>query len=412
MLSANYLLVNLIGFAVALVMLWVIRERTGEWLTFAHIFSFLWGANLIVSQLVLDGLLRTEIETLMILYAAWWLFLIGPIIIIKRPIIGKQPIMALNKIPAIAILIILVVGQLIAFIYEMVAIGINPIDYFRDYFWLGSELRISNIYSTIKYPFSLSIWRWDHVLYVPLALFLHFKRAISSKVLASVFLLSFFLSWGKFTRAPFIQLAVTSFIAWIVIYRPPPRIRYIVGSLVASTLVLGFVLTQYSLGKQTNLFSRILPTQSLYGYIGASPMAYETLLRGYFPRAESGYYSLESVNYILFKLSLIDTYPGLDRPYAAMPYETNVYTFLDVFTLDKGVGFALIGSFLTGALVAWVYFKMRLRRTYAHITIYSYLAYCCAMAIANNEFIRISVPINIILAIIINFLISRRGKAC
>ncbi len=410
MSSPYYLLINAVGLSVSISFLWKIARRTGDWLTYAHLFSVMWAANLIISQVVMDRLLRPDIRTLTVLYAAWWAFLAGGLLVIRKPLVRRQLPVRVNRVSALIVLGTLVGLQLAAYLYEMVSLGIDPISLVRNFFTIGSDLRLSNVYASINYPLFLSLWRWNHVLYVPLALFLHHKKVLSTKVLASLFVLAFVLSWVKFTRAPFIQLVLISFISWIVIYRPQVKTRYVVGLALAALVLVGFVITQRTLSRRTDPYAKSAPSENLFAYIGASPKAYETLIDGYFPKADTGYYSLESVNFILYKLSIIDSYPGLDRPYAAMPYQTNVYTFLDAFTLDWGIYVAIFCSLVIGVAVAWIYKRMWLAPSYANVTIYCNLAYCCIMAIANNEFIRVSVILNMFLAVVIGLMVFARRR--
>lgn len=392
----RYWITNLAGFAGALVLCGIIASRTHSWLTYAHLFSLPWGANILVSQIAMGGLLRPEPFTLVVLFAAWWFFLAGTLAIVRRPNNRLASAAPLNRLTALAILLLLLFLQAVAFIADLRIIHHTPITFFRDFVNNAMILRLAE-QPVGGGTFSLSIWRWDYVFYVPLALLLHVRRQLSGRSLTAIYLWAVLLSVAKFTRAPLVGLAVVSFIAWIILYRPTRRTTLILGAALASLGLTVFLLTQTSLVLSAQS-ARWSPTESLYGYLGGSPLAYETLLKGQYPRAEGVLYSAEWFNYTLFKLSLIENYAGLSRPYPIMPLDTNLYTYLDVFTLDAGVPGALTGSFLVGALVAWSYKRMARRPSYANLTVYCYLSYCCVMAVANNEFIRINVPINIVFA--------------
>jgi oligosaccharide repeat unit polymerase len=408
--NVDYWIVNLTGFAIALVLLVIIGMRTNDWLTFSHMFSVLWGANLLVSQLVLGGLLRVDISTLVILFAAWWMFLVSSICIIKKKPTGAVPIVDINRSTANAILFMLLVLQLFALAFEIRSIQDNPIMYFSDFFGSGLDLRLSGIYSTVEYPFSFSIWRWGQVLYIPLGIFMYFRKIISGRYIFLIFVIAFIVSISRHTRAPLIQLAVVSFVSWIVLYRPVAKIKVIVGGSIAILIMCIFIATQINL-VEYDRYAQIDSAESIFAYIGSSPLSYESILKGNYIIDNRGYYSFEPINFLLFKMSIIDSYPGLTRAEAAIPFTTNVYTFLDTYTLDFGVLGALVGSFLTSVLVAWSYNRLIPSQNYASLAIYCYLVYCCVMALANNEFIRTNVLINIVLSLVIDFMIRIRPSS-
>ena len=200
--GVDYWITNLIGFAVAFMLLRMIASRTGDWLTYAHLFSVLWGANLLVSQVALSGLLRPEISTLAILFAAWWMFLGGTLCIIRKKHTVAASEVYTNRFRAVAILLMFMVLQGLAFAFEMRSLQLDPISLFSDFFRTATDLRLRGVYSTIELPFTLSIWRWGQVLYIPLALFLHSKRMISGKFLVMIYVFALVMSAGRYTRAP------------------------------------------------------------------------------------------------------------------------------------------------------------------------------------------------------------------
>jgi oligosaccharide repeat unit polymerase len=400
-----YWITDLIGFAGAFILCRLIASRTRSWLTHAHLFSLPWGANLLLSQIVLGGLIRPELFTLVVLFAAWWLFLAATLLIIRRPAKLTTSPVVISRSAAVTILSTLVALQGLAFVLDLRRASQTPLSFFRDFINNAVSLRLTEVSSTVGYTFSMSLWRWDYVLYIPLALFLHSRALISSKLLGALYIWAVVLCAAKFTRAPIVGLAVISFVAWIALYRPTRRTRLGIGAALAVGGLVVFLVTQTRL-VQPERGPRLTAGESLYAYIGSSPLAYETLLKGFYPRSDSGLYSLEAVNYLLYKVALIEQYPGQSRAEAVMPVVTNLYTFLDVFTLDWGVSGALAGSVGTGVLAAWFYNRLARRLNYAHLTIYCYVSYCCVMAVANNEFIRVNLPINIVLASLVNGVIN------
>ena len=405
-LTLEYWTTDVMGFAGALLLCALVASRTRSWLTFAHLFSLFWGANILVSQIALNGLLRPRIGTLLVLFAAWWLFLVGTLTVLRRPPAARSPLADIHRARAVFLLGFLVGMQGLAVAVELRALGHSPMTFLRDFVENAIRLR-EDVEATAGYFPTWSVWRWDQVLYIPLALLLHSRSMISGRLVALIYVWAVVLAAARFTRLPLIGLAAISFVAWLHLYKPTRRARLLIGAILATVGFAVFARTQTTLiGRQP--WSPVTAGQSLVAYIGSSPLAYETLLQGFYPRVPGVLYSLEPLNYMLYKLSLISAYPGLSRPEADVPIATNVYTFLDTFTLDWGVPGALVGSFLLGLVVAWSYNRLCKRSDYAALTIYCYFSYCCVIAIANNEFIRMAVVINILLATWINWAIARR----
>jgi len=298
--------------------------------------------------------------------------------------------------------------QLTAFVFEVLSQQLSLGTFLSNLWRTGAELRLDDVYSTVEYPFSFSIWRWGHVFYIPLALCLHARRLISGRTLAAVIGVAVVMAFGRYTRAPVLQVAVISLVCWAYLYRPSQRTKVIVACAIGAAALGAFAMSQINL-MLSDAPSGTTPLESVFGYLGGSPLAYQSLLHGDVPR-DPGIYSLDAVNYVLFKLSLISNYIGVVRPYTDLPMTTNIYTFLDAYTMDAGIVGALAGSFLTAALLALVFSRLRSRPSYASLTLYAYLAYCCVMTPANNEFIRTGVFINAGLAWVIGRMVRVRPK--
>ena len=137
--------------------------------------------------------------------------------------------------------------------------------------------------------------------------------------------------------------------------------------------------------------SRLWAVMALYGFGGSK--AYEQLLAGRYPQSpfdDSSFYSLDFLNYAAKKVGLITRYPLLVRSYASQP-ATNVYTYLDAFTLDFGVAGALLCPILLGTLAAKTHHLAYTTRHPGAIAIYAYVCYAIAMSFMNMELIRISI---------------------
>jgi hypothetical protein len=176
------------------------------------------------------------------------------------------------------------------------------------------------------------------------------------------------------------------------------------GWLAAFCLV--FVTIQAAL--QSNQPRIVETVQLVEGYYGGSMQAYESIIDGSFPRTP-GYYSADMFYYILQKVKLIDSnsYPSSARPYG--DNMTNIYTFLDVYTLDGGIFGAILGAALVGAAGGWLFNQASRCHSPMMLAWNAFFVYGIAMAAANNEFIRINFPMTFVLASIVShFVVQQR----
>ncbi len=399
---------NLIGLAVALVLLAILIRKTGDPISFATFFSIAWGVNLLVSQAQPSSISRPTLETTLILYLAWWLFLLGAILWISkdwRPKPSSSPINRPNGITAIVILILL---QTAAIIYEVEASGLGLGEYIGSFTGGYTSLRLTGELRTIDLPWFLEIWRWVFVAYVPLAFCMRRQNLISRSFLGLVLVLALVSTLLRVTRAPILQVAVSVFVSWITLYRPNLRAAAAAATIVLVVFGVFFLQVQSSLIILDPLSEYQAATESLYSYVGGPAKAFDLLLRGYYPEVPNGVYSLESITFVLEKLKLYDGRPDLVRPYVYVPYPTNVYTFLDAYALDLGVVGIIGGSLLTGMVVGWSYLRLRRKLSAQNLIVYSYLAYCCVMTPMNNEFIRFAVPLTLLMAFALDITITNR----
>jgi oligosaccharide repeat unit polymerase len=400
---------NLVGFGGALLLCRYIARRASTWMTYAHFFSIPWAANIIIAQIALGGALRPETATLLVLFGAWWLFLgaAGAFITPTGP--PSRDILSVSRRRANAALWLLVILQALAFATEVGTIGQSPVSYFLDFRNNAIILRTADPTTLGPTWFSFSLWRWDHVLYLPLALFLNSGAALSTARLVLVFSWAAVMASAKFTRAPLLSAIVVSIVAWVSFHNPSPRLRRRVLCFGGLMLVLAFMAVQTTL-EAHNPWVDMSLGDSVVAYIGASPAAYQEILKGKYFERLPGLYSAEPFNYLLFKFHVIESYPGVSRPEAAsLPIHANLYTFLDAFTLDGGLPGVALGVLSISGLMAWSYNRAHRRASYGPVTVYGYLTYCCVMAFANNEFIRINVFLVMALAFSIDFAITRRA---
>jgi len=403
----EYWIANLAGFIGVLILLRIITLTTDSQCIHIYGFSVSWGANILISQFALNGLVRPELSTLTVLFAAWWAFLLGSLFVLAKQRSATYTVIGMNRFMATSMLVLLVILHGSAVIYESSFYQLSGFANLGELIAMYPSLRLQHILSDIDLPWFLEVWRWGHVWYLPLAMLMHSKRIISRNVLCIIFGFACLASLMKFTRAPLVQLVTITTVSWLILYKPKRSGKlFVVGSL-GSMVILVFVAMQAIL-LSLDQFAQVDLSESILSYLGGSPKAYELLLHGAFPRIGSGFYSLDAVNYVFYKLQLIQSYPGLARPFVFIPIPTNIYTFLDAFTLDFGIIGALLGSFFTGVLVSWFDRRARSRPNLTNVVIYAYLVYACIMAPANNEFIRFGILLCAGLAWLCNSLIDIR----
>jgi len=217
-----------------------------------------------------------------------------------------------------------------------------------------------------------------------MAVWLYYRRKLhlaSLLIICSAALLTATLS---LTRAPLLLWAITLLTSTSVF-----------GSLtsqqvwrLACLLFLPIVLVTLSFGYANETLYQIIKT-----YVWGGAKAYESILNGQYTGYrlhENNTYSLDFLNYTAHKLGFISSYPSLVREYANGPIYTNVYTYLDAFTLDFGIFGALLCAFLLGWLAAFLHRKAYQSQSITIVTYYAFVNYAIAISFMNHELIRIN----------------------
>jgi hypothetical protein len=269
-------------------------------------------------------------------------------------------------------------------------------------------LRVAGVEMVTKCPWWLGIFRDAHFVYIPLLVLLRKHRAISRWAFVAVILVSTALSLSRMTRAPLLGISLTLWGSWALLYRRPAVRAWFAMGVTGAVIALVFLVSQPVIDSPQG---RVLQTVQVFEpYFGGSMHAFETIVEGTFPRSP-GVYSADMVYYVLNKFDLVspDSYPSIVRPYG--DNHTNVYTFLDAFTLDGGIIGAFMGSFIIGLLGGVLFNKASRRNSLILITAYSSLCYYIGMSILNNEFIRINVVVTVVLAAVTGLLVCRRSPA-
>lgn len=391
-------LLNTIGDCGAILLLYLIVYRAGSGNTIAHLFSVVWGPCILAAQLFTTAAHTLSLKTLLVLFAAWWALLAGTLLTIKRPSAVATREVTINRRRALALVLLLVSLQATVVIYELPTIAPE-----QSANKLVLALRTTDIPGDrSKSPWWLEIFRNGFFVYLPLALLLRKRDWLSRRMLCILVVTTCLLALARMTRAPLMATVITLWAAWVLIYRP--RALRAWGVLACGAVAFGAVF----LTIQTALLSRQTHTaegaQLIEGYYGGSMRAFQSIVDGTFPK-EPGWYSADMFNYALNKLNMIDTYPSLVRPYGGNG--TNIYTFLDAYMLDGGLLGVVLGAGLTGVAGGWLFTRAFRRHSPMMVASYALFAYCIAMAVANNEFIRISPMLTIGLAAGVNRFVVR-----
>ena len=396
-------ILNIVGFAGAVLLLCLFTYRAGSGSTFAHLFSLMWGPCILAAQFLTSSGNTLSWKTLAVLFAAWWALLVGGILTIRRqPAIAPRDL-TIDSRRAIAAVLLLFSLQATLVVYEMPAINTKQSAAINVL-----VLRYTNQSSDwAKCPWWLEMFRNAYFVYLPLAVLLRKRELLSRSMFCILVVAACLLVLTHMTRAPLLACIATLWSSWTLLYRP--------GALRAWGMLAGWLA---AFGVAFVLIEGVLLTASgikaegagvVEAYYGGSMQAYDSIIDGSFPR-EPGYYSADMFYYVLQKATLIksDSYPSLIKPYV---YNTNIYTFLDVFTLDGGIFGALLGAALVGAAGGWLFKKASRRPSPMMLAWNACFCYYVAIAVANNEFIRINTIMTMVLASIVSYLVfQRRGR--
>ncbi len=248
----------------------------------------------------------------------------------------------------------------------------------------------------------------NYSIYVPIAIFLLIKEKISLIQFVLIFAFGLLTSVINFTRAPLLELLVVSLVCFLLL-KKTTEIPIVKVVIIAFTLFLVFIISQSILVSDTKDFSDVFYQIKLYLFGGVNN--FQILFDGNYPeegKYSSSFYSLDFINYVLQRLGLIDSYPALIREWNYIT-DSNVYTFLDCFTLDFGIFGILIGSYLIGYIGRIVYFQFIKTLSLSSLVVYGLICYYLIMSFMNNEFIRFSFFLFIVKIFIID-LIARNHK--
>ncbi len=304
-MSWYYILINVYGYSVAAWLLWLITRRARDGFTFAHIFSAFWGLCIVSTEIPPVFENRPDIQTILVLFGAWWSFLLGSLWILRKPIPKGGTSYQLNRGRALITLWALFAVHVITWwieVPDLRDLGQN----LTDIVFGMSELRI-HLELNAKIPWYLQFVRSGFIYYFPLATLVRYNRWISRFTFTLIVIAGCAMSLVKFTRAPLLWAIMVLLVSWKLVYKPT------IKSVGVVALIAGLGFSGLFLGMQTFLvrdWSNTGVHAALDGYWGGSMRAYETILHGEYPRYKGNFYTLDMLNYTLEKLGIISDLSG------------------------------------------------------------------------------------------------------
>ena len=241
----------------------------------------------------------------------------------------------------------------------------------------------------------------NYDIYIPIAVYLFVKNEISKKIFYTIIAYGVLTSVINFSRAPLFELLMVLFVSIMLINQslkiPIFKILFFIAG-----FVLLFTFSQ-SVLFSLNDYSVFDAGYQIKMYLFGGVNNYQLILDGLYPDNKiysSPYYSFDFINYILKRLDIIYSYPEQIREFNEFT-ESNVYTYLDAFTLDFGIVGAFIGSYIFGFIGKKMYFSYQSNKSLFSLIIYSLFCYYSVMAFINNEFVRFSFLLFILKAYLI-----------
>jgi oligosaccharide repeat unit polymerase len=398
-------IVNIVGFAGAALLLCFVTDRAGSGSTFAHLFSVVWGPCILAAQFLTTTGNTLSWKTIVVLFGAWWALLVGGLLTIRRqPAVAPHEV-RINSRRAIAAVLLLFSLQATVVVYELPPISAQQ-SASINILVLALRNPDSEVNGRTKCPWWLEIFRNAYFVYLPLAVILR-KRAVIGRAMFYILVVSAcLLVLTHMTRAPLLACVAILWSSWTLLNRLSARRAW--GMLAGWLAVFCVVFVSIQAVLYTLQGSNSEGVGLIEAYYGASMQAYDTIIEGSFPREHGYYYTANMFYYTLSKLGIIssESYPSLIGPYV---YNTNIYTFLDVFTLDGGVFGAILGAALVGAAAGWVFKKASRCPSPMLLAWNAVFASYVAEAVANNEFIRINFVMTLVLASVVShFVVQRR----
>jgi oligosaccharide repeat unit polymerase len=393
--SQNSILFNIL-FLISYFFIYFFIKKFDRKFSYLDIFFFIWLFILLTVQTFFK-IYAPYTSTIFIFYIAGIFFFLGSLalLILFRKTTSKEYNYNTNKLKKIlGVILLLSLVANIQYFLLLKSVGV-----FNSELGLLS-LRLPQVRELVDQSSSIlfAFFGRCHYIYIPIAFLLYRSRDISLVALVCIVLFAFLVNGIEFTRAPLLSVTIiclTSYLLFLKITR-----KTLVVSSVFFVLFFAFV-SFISQQIEDKVTVEKTTDSEFQLYLFGGIKAYENILSDHYDKGKysHSYYSLDFANYPLKRLGLIESYPSIVREYSITP-PTNVYTFLDAFTLDFGVIGAYCGTFILGFLMAFIY-KKSISKHLAYMIIYGSCCYYIAMSPLNNEFIRFGFVIIIAQAFVI-----------
>ena len=393
-------LINITFLIIGFVLISLNQKKYNSYINHFTIFGFIWPFITIGTQIIYPESLK--IEVVILFYICWLSYIIGSSIIkIKFSPTRNDKKPSKKNIFKLKILIYILVIFCFISNWELLML-ISNIGNLLAWATLRKEDGFSDLDQNIFY----TLFQRVYLIYIPLSIYLLKYKAISKKIVILLFLTGFLFSILKFTRAPILNLLIVTGITYIYIFNKklPISSILVVGVImltifISSTLLLADGSSNYDVFGEIKL------------YLFGGQVAYQDILEGkYIDNLfyDIHNYTFDFLNYIWKKLGLIESYLSYVRNYSTRYGNlTNIYTYLDAYTMDFGIYGAIIGSFLTGLLSDYSYKVYATKKNIFALIFYGYVCYYNCFIFANNEFIRFPVILLILSLLIYNLIFNK-----
>lgn len=346
---------------------------------YLELYGIVWGLLLIGAPFIGPPFVPA-LSTHILFYTVWLLFLLPSFAVFRQQATGtaivQHPVRTVKRL-----LTFLLIMSLLANGWMLVQIS-SELDLVR-FGWFALRFQGQRLQAEQSNVF-YQLFARNFLLYLPMAFWLFFRKALRTGPLLMICLLALVTASLSLTRAPVLLWSLTILTSLSVFGKlSRRRIRQLSLFLFSPVLLvtLSFSYTPAAFWQVAKI------------YLWGGARAYETLLEQNYPGYrlyDSPYYSLDFLNYTAQRAGLIQSYPPLVREYASGPVMTNVYTYLDAFTLDFGIGGALFSALTLGWLAARLHRRAFRFQSIPVVCYYAFVNYAIAMSFMNHELIRIN----------------------
>src|SRR5580692_11205718 len=119
-MDSNLLFALLVGFSGVALLLSILGNIAGSVPMHAFLYSAIWAVCIGASEVALGGTIRPDVATTLVLFGAWWAFLVGSILpLIAGRFRGPGAPARIRRFPAVAAIWVLMALQWCGVLYEV-----------------------------------------------------------------------------------------------------------------------------------------------------------------------------------------------------------------------------------------------------------------------------------------------------